>query len=189
MTSPFPGGADRWQRRGPPGADRHRRRHHHHGRVVFSITILALTLASQQFGPRMMRNFIRDLGNQMTLGSSLRPSCTRPRPRFDLHVAGRRLRPAPHDHHGRGAATGRLGSARVLHPPHRQVHPAPRGHRRIARDLDRPSTSNFHAGSRSTTERAPAHRRAGDLALALSERGADVMANKSGYLQRSATNS
>jgi uncharacterized membrane protein len=36
--------------------------------VVFSITILALTLASQQFGPRMMRNFIRDVGNQMTLG-------------------------------------------------------------------------------------------------------------------------
>jgi uncharacterized membrane protein len=36
--------------------------------VVFSITILALTLASQQFGPRMMRNFIRDAGNQMTLG-------------------------------------------------------------------------------------------------------------------------
>ncbi len=36
--------------------------------VVFSITILALTLASQQFGPRMMRNFVRDVGNQMTLG-------------------------------------------------------------------------------------------------------------------------
>ena len=36
--------------------------------VVFSITILALTLASQQFGPRMMRNFIRDTGNQVTLG-------------------------------------------------------------------------------------------------------------------------
>src|SRR6202041_800792 len=36
--------------------------------VVFSITILALSLASQQFGPRMMRNFIRDLGNQVTLG-------------------------------------------------------------------------------------------------------------------------
>lgn len=36
--------------------------------VVFSITILALTLASQQFGPRMMRNFMRDVGNQMTLG-------------------------------------------------------------------------------------------------------------------------
>jgi uncharacterized membrane protein len=36
--------------------------------VVFSVTILALTLASQQFGPRMMRNFIRDPGNQLTLG-------------------------------------------------------------------------------------------------------------------------
>src|ERR1700691_3843417 len=36
--------------------------------VVFSITILALTLASQQFGPRMMRNFVRDVGNQFTLG-------------------------------------------------------------------------------------------------------------------------
>jgi uncharacterized membrane protein len=36
--------------------------------VVFPITILALTLASQQFGPRMMRTFMRDLGNQLTLG-------------------------------------------------------------------------------------------------------------------------
>src|ERR1700677_4206375 len=36
--------------------------------VVFSITILALTLASQQMGPRMMRNFVRDVGNQVTLG-------------------------------------------------------------------------------------------------------------------------
>ena len=36
--------------------------------VVFSITILALTLASQQFGPRMLRTFIRDVGTQLTLG-------------------------------------------------------------------------------------------------------------------------
>jgi uncharacterized membrane protein len=36
--------------------------------VVFSITILALTLASQQFGPRMLRTFIRDIGTQLTLG-------------------------------------------------------------------------------------------------------------------------
>jgi len=36
--------------------------------VVFSITILALTLASQQFGPRMLRTFIRDFGTQLTLG-------------------------------------------------------------------------------------------------------------------------
>jgi uncharacterized membrane protein len=36
--------------------------------VVYSITILALTLASQQFGPRMLRNFVRDVGIQLTLG-------------------------------------------------------------------------------------------------------------------------
>ncbi len=36
--------------------------------VVFSVTILALTLASTQFGPRMLRNFIRDRGTQATLG-------------------------------------------------------------------------------------------------------------------------
>lgn len=37
--------------------------------VVFSITILALQLASQQFGPRMLRSFIRDLGTQISLGA------------------------------------------------------------------------------------------------------------------------
>jgi uncharacterized membrane protein len=37
--------------------------------VVFSITIVALTLASTQFGPRMLRNFVRDRGTQLTLGT------------------------------------------------------------------------------------------------------------------------
>ena len=37
--------------------------------VVFSVTILALQLASTQFGPRMLRNFIRDRGTQLTLGT------------------------------------------------------------------------------------------------------------------------
>ena len=37
--------------------------------VVFSIVIVALTLASQQFGPRMLRTFIRDRGSQVTLGT------------------------------------------------------------------------------------------------------------------------
>ncbi|WP_441251782.1 DUF2254 domain-containing protein [Kitasatospora sp. McL0602] len=37
--------------------------------LVFSITILALTLTSTQFGPRMLRNFIRDRGTQLTLGT------------------------------------------------------------------------------------------------------------------------
>jgi uncharacterized membrane protein len=37
--------------------------------VVFSIMIVTLTLASTQFGPRMLRNFIRDRGTQLTLGT------------------------------------------------------------------------------------------------------------------------
>src|SRR5450755_4878397 len=37
--------------------------------VVFSIVIVTLTLASTQFGPRMLRNFIRDRGTQFTLGT------------------------------------------------------------------------------------------------------------------------
>lgn len=37
--------------------------------VTFSITIVALTLASQQFGPRLLRSFLRDLGNQVVLGT------------------------------------------------------------------------------------------------------------------------
>ncbi len=37
--------------------------------TVFSITIAALTLASSQFGPRMLHSFIRDTGNQITLGT------------------------------------------------------------------------------------------------------------------------
>src|SRR5271163_782118 len=37
--------------------------------IVFSITIVALTLASTQFGPRMLRNFVRDRGTQLTLGT------------------------------------------------------------------------------------------------------------------------
>ena len=37
--------------------------------VVFSIILVTLTLASTQFGPRMLRNFIRDRGTQITLGT------------------------------------------------------------------------------------------------------------------------
>jgi uncharacterized membrane protein len=36
--------------------------------TVFSITIATLTLASNQMGPRLLRNFVRDRGNQATLG-------------------------------------------------------------------------------------------------------------------------
>ncbi|MBD1900414.1 DUF2254 domain-containing protein [Trichocoleus sp. DQ-A3] len=37
--------------------------------TAFSITIVALTLASSQFGPRLMRNFMQDTSNQVVLGT------------------------------------------------------------------------------------------------------------------------
>ncbi len=39
------------------------------GGVAFSITIVTLTQASQQFGPRLLRNFMQDRSNQLVLGT------------------------------------------------------------------------------------------------------------------------
>ena len=43
--------------------------------TVFSITIAALSLAAGQMGPRLLRNFVRDRGNQVTLGAFLGTFC------------------------------------------------------------------------------------------------------------------
>jgi uncharacterized membrane protein len=37
--------------------------------LAFSIIVVALQLASSQFGPRLLRTFMRDLGNQVVLGT------------------------------------------------------------------------------------------------------------------------
>lgn len=37
--------------------------------TTFSIVIVALTLTSSQFGPRLLRNFMRDTGNKVVLGT------------------------------------------------------------------------------------------------------------------------
>ncbi|MEO1135283.1 MAG: DUF2254 family protein, partial [Pseudomonadota bacterium] len=37
--------------------------------VTFSITIVAVSYASANFGPRLIGNFMRDRGNQLTLGT------------------------------------------------------------------------------------------------------------------------
>ncbi|MEB4211381.1 DUF2254 domain-containing protein [Mycobacterium sp. 94-17] len=43
--------------------------------IVFSITIVVLTLASTQFGPRMLRNCVRDVGTQAALGAFVATFC------------------------------------------------------------------------------------------------------------------
>ncbi len=75
--------------------------------VVFSITILALTLASQQFGPRMMRNFVRDIGNQVTLGVFVGTFVYSVLALVSINSAEQDLRPVPLDLGGRGPAAGR----------------------------------------------------------------------------------
>lgn len=37
--------------------------------VVFSILMIPLTIAASQFGPRLLRTFLRDTGTQVTLGT------------------------------------------------------------------------------------------------------------------------
>jgi uncharacterized membrane protein len=39
--------------------------------LTFSITMVTLVLASQQFGPRVLRSFLRDRSNQFVLGTFL----------------------------------------------------------------------------------------------------------------------
>jgi uncharacterized membrane protein len=39
--------------------------------VVFSVTIVTLSLTSSQYGPRLLRNFLKDRGNQFVLGTFL----------------------------------------------------------------------------------------------------------------------
>lgn len=51
--------------------------------VTFSITIVSLTLAANQFGPRVLRSFIRDRGNQFVLGTFISTFT------FSLMVLGR----------------------------------------------------------------------------------------------------
>ncbi|GAB3162438.1 DUF2254 domain-containing protein [Telluribacter humicola] len=43
--------------------------------VTFSITLVALTMASSQFGPRLLRNFIADRGNQVVIGTFIATFC------------------------------------------------------------------------------------------------------------------
>ena len=102
--------------------------------VVFSITIVALTLASTQFGPRMLRNFIRDRGTQVTLGTFVAT--------FVYAILA--LGSIGHGPHGDfvphlsitvtlALVARRPRRAHLLHPPRRDVDPAAAGHRRHRR--------------------------------------------------------
>jgi uncharacterized membrane protein len=154
--------------------------------VVFSITILALTLASQQFGPRMMRNFMRDFGNQITLGvfvgtfvysvvtlgSITTTSTTQFIPHLSITVSEALL----------------LVDLGVLiyfiHHIARSIQ-LPEVIARIAQDLLVAIESEFPVVRTAEAEGSPQEngRSAPDLARLLDERGTTVPAAASGYLQ------
>jgi uncharacterized membrane protein len=153
--------------------------------VVFSITILALTLASQQFGPRMMRNFIRDPGNQLTLGIfvgtfvysvlALGSITSLPGgdfvPHLTITVAEALL----------------LGDLAVLiyfiHHIAKSIQ-LPEVIAGIARDLERAIEAEFPERQRADIESADRSSTVTtELIAKLSQRGAEVTAKQSGYLQ------
>ena len=87
----------------------------------------------------MLRNFIRDRGVQVTLGTFVAIVLLRDSDaRFGVARRARRLRSAPVDHGHARADARRPRRARLLHPSRRDVDPASRGHRRHrARPLER----------------------------------------------------
>ena len=98
--------------------------------VVFSIILVTLTLASTQFGPRMLRNFIRDRATQLTLGTFVATFV------YAVLVLVS-IGPGSHGdfvpHIGvtvtLGPDRGRHGRPHLLHPPHRRLDPATPGDR------------------------------------------------------------
>ena len=150
--------------------------------VVFSITILALTLASQQFGPRMLRNFIRDPGNQLTLGVFVGTFV------YSVLVLGSISSPGsafvPHLSITVSEALLLVDVAVLVYFIHHIAKSIqlPEVIASIARDLDRAIDAEFPVrqgaidGEQSSAVTA-------DLLEKLNVRGAEVTAEHSGYLQ------
>jgi uncharacterized membrane protein len=156
--------------------------------VVFSITILALTLASQQMGPRMMRNFVRDRGNQMTLGVfvatfvysvlALGSISAYPHPGFVPHICV--------------AVSEALLLVDVVVLIYFINHIAssiqlPEVIASIARDLEAAIEAEYPAleieGPLTAREEVGRQQSADDLLAVIQQRGGVVLAAKSGYLQ------
>jgi uncharacterized membrane protein len=142
-------------------------------------------LASQQFGPRMMRNFIRDLGNQMTLGifvatfvySVLALGSITSLPAGDF---------VPHLSITVAEAFLLVDLAVLIYFIHHIAKSIqlPEVIAGIARDLDRAIDAEFPDHERPRDESADGSSAVTtELVEKLSKRGAEVTAKQSGYLQ------
>ena len=152
--------------------------------VVFSITILALTLASQQFGPRMLRNFVRDIGTQITLGVFVGTFA------YAVLALGS-IAPGPHgDFVPDLSVTTALALLFVdlalliyfIHHISRSIQ-LPEVIARIARDLSRSIEVEFPEHDASDPDQPRVGPSLGVLQMHLDREGAPVRAAASGYLQ------
>lgn len=124
--------------------------------TVFSITIAALSLAAGQMGPRLLRNFVRDRANQVTLGVFLATFA------YALMVL-RSVRtqsegvfhPAPLAQHRAAAGLRQRRHTGVLRRPHRESHQCRHRHRTGQRRRPESTAPADSARTRLRTTRRP----------------------------------
>jgi hypothetical protein len=90
--------------------------------TTFSITIAVLALSSSTYGPRLVRNFMADRGNQLVLGIFVDDVLVQPGGSAvhsrDRHRPGRLFRPTPGSERGSAARSAVNRCAGVLHSSH-----------------------------------------------------------------------
>jgi uncharacterized membrane protein len=155
--------------------------------VVFSITILALTLASQQFGPRMMRNFVRDVGNQVTLATFVATFVYSVLALVSITSIPHQPDFVPHLSVTVAEALLLVDLAVLIYFIHHIAKSIqlPEVIAGIAKDLMRAIDAEFPAriGDESLPVPASGNRSVPELLKLLDERGGTVIASTSGYLQ------
>jgi len=153
--------------------------------LVFSITIVALTLASTQFGPRMLRNFVRDRGTQVTLGTFVATFV------FSVLTLGSVSHGAHGDFVPHLSITVAIALVLVdlgvliffIHHVAKMIQ-LPEVIASIARDLSKAIVAEVDASARrSTTAEQEVGLSLTELDRRLEESGATVPAPRSGYLQ------
>jgi len=137
----------------------------------------------------MMRNFVRDWqpGDPRVFVATFVYS-TSPWGRSPYGIPWRLRAPSFDRRRGGAPARRRLGS-HLLHPPHREVDPAARGHRGDSRDLTREIDAESPSSAASGADTCRRRRDADQLAELAQDKPAWFRRSNSGYLQFVATHS
>ena len=149
--------------------------------VVFSITIVTLTLASTQFGPRMLRNFIRDRSTQLTLGTFVATFVYATLVLISIGPGSHGADFVPHLSITVSVGLVTLSMAVLIYFIHHIATSIqlPQVIASIAKDLSRAIDADS-AGHRRFVEAGPS---VSELLLRMAESGGTVPAPNSGYLQ------